>query len=215
MREPKKIRVMLVDDHAVVRSGLSAFLIINKDLELVGEAESGEEAIRKVPQLNPDVVLMDLKMPGMGGVAAIRTLHQEHPGLRIIALTSYVDEGLVQGALQAGANGYLMKNVSAAELANAIRSADVGRMTLSPEATEALISAATHPVIPGEDLTDRERDVLKLLIKGLSNAEIAEQLIISTSTVKYHIGNIYSKLGVDSRVAAVSLAIQRQLVKVD
>ena len=159
MREPKTIRVMLVDDHAVVRSGLSAFLIINKDLELVGEAESGEEAIRKVPQLKPDVVLMDLKMPGMGGVAAIRALHQDHPELRIIALTSYVDEGLVQGALQAGANGYLMKNVSAAELANAIRSADVGRMTLSPEATEALISAATHPVIPGEDLTDRERDV--------------------------------------------------------
>lgn len=215
MREPKTIRVLLVDDHAVVRSGLSAFLTINKDLELVGEAESGEEAIRKVPQLKPDVVLMDLKMPGMGGVAAIRALHQDHPELRIIALTSYVDEGLVQGALQAGANGYLMKNVSAAELANAIRSADVGRMTLSPEATEALISAATHPVIPGEDLTDRERDVLKLLIKGLSNAEIAEQLIISTSTVKYHIGNIYSKLGVDSRVAAVSLAIQRQLVKVD
>ena len=215
MREPKKIRVMLVDDHAVVRSGLGAFLLVNKDLDLVGEAESGEEAIRKVPQLNPDVVLMDLKMPGMGGVAAIRALHQDHPQLRIIALTSYVDEGLVQGALQAGANGYLMKNVSATELANAIRSADVGRMTLSPEATEALISAATHPVIPGEDLTERERDVLKLLIKGLSNAEIAEQLIISTSTVKYHIGNIYSKLGVDSRVAAVSLAIQRQLVKVD
>jgi NarL family two-component system response regulator LiaR len=215
MREPKKIRVMLVDDHAVVRSGLGAFLMVNKDLELVGEAESGEEAIRKVPQLKPDVLLMDLKMPGMGGVAAIRALHQDHPQLRIIALTSYVDEGLVQGALQAGANGYLMKNVSATELANAIRSADVGRMTLSPEATEALISAATHPVIPGEDLTDRERDVLKLLIKGLSNAEIAEDLIISTSTVKYHIGNIYSKLGVDSRVAAVSLAIQRQLVKVD
>lgn len=215
MKEPKKIRVMLVDDHAVVRSGLGAFLMVNKDLELVGEAESGEEAIRKVPQLKPDVVLMDLKMPGMGGVAAIRALHQEHPLLRIIALTSYVDEGLVQGALQAGANGYLMKNVSAVELANAIRSADVGRMTLSPEATEALISAATHPVIPGEDLTERERDVLGLLIKGLSNAEIAEQLIISTSTVKYHIGNIYSKLGVDSRVAAVSLAIQRQLVKVE
>jgi len=215
MREPKKIRVMLVDDHAVVRSGLGAFLMVNRDLDLVGEAESGEEAIRKVPQLKPDVVLMDLKMPGMGGVAAIRALHQELPELRIIALTSYVDEGLVQGALQAGANGYLMKNVSAVELANAIRSADVGRMTLSPEATEALISAATHPVIPGEDLTERERDVLKLLIKGLSNAEIAEQLIISTSTVKYHIGNIYSKLGVDSRVAAVSLAIQRQLVKVD
>ncbi len=213
MKEQKKIRVMIVDDHAVVRSGLSAFLMVNLDLELVGEAESGEDALQKAPRLQPDVILMDLKMPGMGGVAAIRALHQDNPELKIIALTSYSDEGLVQGALQAGANGYIMKNVSAQELSNAIRSAKVGRMTLSPEATEVLINAATHPVIPGDDLTERERDVLKLLVKGLSNQEIAEQLIISPSTVKYHIGNIYSKLGVDNRVSAVSLAIKRELVK--
>ena len=213
MKELKKIRVMIVDDHAVVRSGLSAFLMVNMDLELVGEAESGEDALQKAPRLQPDVILMDLKMPGMGGVAAIRALHQDNPELKIIALTSYSDEGLVQGALQAGANGYIMKNVSAQELSNAIRSAKVGRMTLSPEATEVLINAATHPVIPGDDLTERERDVLKLLVKGLSNQEIAEQLIISPSTVKYHIGNIYSKLGVDNRVSAVSLAIKRELVK--
>jgi len=213
MKEQKKIRVMIVDDHAVVRSGLSAFLMVNLDMELIGEAESGEDALQKVPRLQPDVILMDLKMPGMGGVAAIRALHQDNPELKIIALTSYSDEGLVQGALQAGANGYIMKNVSAQELSNAIRSAKVGRMTLSPEATEVLINAATHPVIPGDDLTERERDVLKLLIKGLSNQEIAEQLIISPSTVKYHIGNIYSKLGVDNRVSAVSLAIKRELVK--
>jgi NarL family two-component system response regulator LiaR len=213
MKEQKKIRVMIVDDHAVVRSGLSAFLMVNMDLELVGEAESGEDALQKAPRLQPDVILMDLKMPGMGGVAAIRALHQDNPELKIIALTSYSDEGLVQGALQAGANGYIMKNVSAQELSNAIRSAKVGRMTLSPEATEVLINAATHPVIPGDDLTERERDVLKLLVKGLSNQEIAEQLIISPSTVKYHIGNIYSKLGVDNRVSAVSLAIKRELVK--
>jgi len=213
MKEQKKIRVMIVDDHAVVRSGLSAFLMVNLDMELIGEAESGEDALQKVPRLQPDVILMDLKMPGMGGVAAIRALHQDNPELKIIALTSYSDEGLVQGALQAGANGYIMKNVSAQELSNAIRSAKVGRMTLSPEATDVLINAATHPVIPGDDLTERERDVLKLLIKGLSNQEIAEQLIISPSTVKYHIGNIYSKLGVDNRVSAVSLAIKRELVK--
>ena len=213
MKEQKKIRVMIVDDHAVVRSGLSAFLMVNMDLELVGEAESGEDALQKAPRLQPDVILMDLKMPGMGGVAAIRALHQDNPELKIIALTSYSDEGLVQGALQAGANGYIMKNVSAQELSNAIRSAKVGRMTLSPEATEVLINAVTHPVIPGDDLTERERDVLKLLVKGLSNQEIAEQLIISPSTVKYHIGNIYSKLGVDNRVSAVSLAIKRELVK--
>ncbi len=208
----KTIRVMLVDDHAVVRSGLGAFLLVNKDMNLVGEAESGEDALEKVSLLSPDVVLMDLKMPGMGGVAAIRALRQKYPEIKIIALTSYADEGLVQGALQAGAIGYLMKNVQAFELANAIRSAAVGRLTLSPEATEVLVQSATQPVIPGHDLTERERDVLKLMVAGLQNAEIAQQLIISPSTVKYHIGNIYSKLGVDSRVAAVSLAIQRQLV---
>ncbi|MAT41497.1 MAG: DNA-binding response regulator [Anaerolineaceae bacterium] len=208
----KTIRVMLVDDHAVVRSGLGAFLLVNKDMNLVGEAESGEDAIEKTSLLNPDVILMDLKMPGMGGVAAIRAIRQKYPEIRIIALTSYADEGLVQGALQAGAIGYLMKNVQAFELANAIRSVAVGRLTLSPEATEVLVQSATQPVIPGHDLTERERDVLKLMVDGKQNAEIAQELIISPSTVKYHIGNIYSKLGVDSRVAAVSLAIQRQLV---
>jgi NarL family two-component system response regulator LiaR len=212
MKAEKKIRVMIVDDHSVVRSGLSAFLMVVNDLELVGEASSGEEALTKAHELQPDVILMDLKMPGMGGVAAIRALRHEEPKIKIIALTSYIDDGLVQGALQAGANGYLMKNVQADELANAIRSAAVGRMTLSPEASKALSESSEFPVFPAEDLTDRERDVLKLLIEGMSNNEIAERLIISPSTVKYHIGNIYTKLGVDSRAAAVSIAIQRQLV---
>lgn len=212
MKAEKKIRVMIVDDHSVVRSGLSAFLMVINDLELVGEAGSGEEALKKAHELQPDVILMDLKMPGMGGVAAIRALRHEEPKIKIIALTSYIDDGLVQGALQAGANGYLMKNVQADELANAIRSAAVGRMALSPEASKALSDSSEFPVIPAEDLTDRERDVLRLLIEGMSNNEIAERLIISPSTVKYHIGNIYTKLGVDSRAAAVSIAIQRQLV---
>ncbi len=212
MKADKKIRVMIVDDHSVVRSGLGAFLMVNDDLELVGEASSGEEALGKASELQPDVILMDLKMPGMGGVAAIRALKREEPKIRIIALTSYIDDSLVQGALQAGANGYVMKNVQADDLANAIRSAAVGRMTLSPEASKALSEASDYPIIPAEDLTDRERDVLKLLIDGLSNNEIAEKLIISASTVKYHIGNIYTKLGVDNRAAAVSIAIQRQLI---
>jgi NarL family two-component system response regulator LiaR len=212
MKINKRIRVMIVDDHSVVRSGLGAFLMAVNDLELVGEASSGEEALKKAPELQPDVILMDLKMPGMGGVAAIRALRHDEPKIKIIALTSYIDDGLVQGALQAGANGYLMKNVQADELANAIRSAAVGRMALSPEASKALSESSEFPVIPAEDLADRERDVLRLLIEGMSNNEIAERLIISPSTVKYHIGNIYTKLGVDSRAAAVSIAIQRQLV---
>ena len=151
-------------------------------------------------------------MQGMGGVAAIRTIKHKEPKIRIIALTSYIDDGLVQGALQAGANGYLMKNVQAEEMANAIRSAAVGRLTLSPEVSEALSDTNDFQMYPAEDLTERERDVLKLLIDGRSNNEIADRLIISPSTVKYHIGNIYTKLGVDSRVAAVSIAIQRQLI---
>ena len=212
MKTEKKIRVMIVDDHSVVRSGLGAFFMAIDDLELVGEACSGEEAVEKASELNPDVILMDLKMEGIGGVAAIRTIKHNEPNIRIIALTSYIDDGLVQGALQAGANGYLMKNVQAEEMANAIRSAAVGRLTLSPEVSEALSDANDFQIFPAEDLTERERDVLKLLIDGLSNNEIADRLIISPSTVKYHIGNIYTKLGVDSRVAAVSIAIQRQLI---
>lgn len=212
MKVDKKIKVMIVDDHSVVRSGLGAFLMAIDDLELVSEASSGEEAVQKASEVKPDVILMDLKMQGMGGVAAIRTIKHNEPKIKIIALTSYIDDGLVQGALQAGANGYLMKNVQADEMANAIRSAAVGRLTLSPEASEALSESSGYPMFPAEDLTDRERDVLKLLTEGLSNNEIAERLIISPSTVKYHIGNIYTKLGVDSRVAAVSKAIQRQLI---
>ncbi len=206
------IRVMIVDDHAVVRGGLSKFLQVHKDLELVGEAENGKEAIRLAEQLHPDVVLMDLKMPEMDGVAATRELRQRQPTTRVIVLTSFAEDNMVQGALQAGATGYLLKNVSVSELANAIRAAHAGRMTLSSEATEALVHAAAHPIVPADELTEREREVLALMVDGLSNQEIADRLFLSLGTVKFHAGNIYSKLGVDSRVAAVTMAIQRRLV---
>jgi NarL family two-component system response regulator LiaR len=212
MSEGKPIRVMLVDDHAVVRGGISKFLTVYKDLELVGEAESGEEAVRLAQRLQPDVVLMDLKMPGMDGVSATRQVREKSPGTRVIVLTSFAEDNMVQGALQAGATGYLLKNVTAADLANAIRAAHAGRMTLSSEATEALVHAATQPVVRGDELTEREREVLGLMVEGLSNQEIAERLFLSVGTVKFHIGNIYSKLGVDNRVSAVTLAMQRKLV---
>jgi NarL family two-component system response regulator LiaR len=212
MPETKPIRVMLVDDHAVVRSGLSAFLMVYPDLELVGEAEGGEEAVARAALLQPDVILMDLVMPGMDGVAATRAIRQKYPHIQIVALTSYKDDNLVQGALQAGAIGYLLKNVSATELASAIRSAHARRMTLSSEAAQALVQSASQTVPASDDLTERERDVLRLMVDGLSNAEIAERLVVSPSTVKFHVGNIFTKLGVDNRVAAVSLALQRKLV---
>ncbi len=212
MSEQKVIRVLIVDDHAVVRGGLSKFLQVHKDLELVGEAENGKEAIRLAEQLRPDVVLMDLKMPEMDGVAATRELRQRHPNTRVLVLTSFAEDNMVQGALQAGATGYLLKNVSVSELATAIRAAHAGRMTLSSEATEALVHAAAHPIVPADELTEREREVLALMVDGLSNQEIADRLFLSLGTVKFHAGNIYSKLGVDSRVAAVTMAIQRRLV---
>lgn len=206
-----KIRIMLVDDHAVVRSGLSAFLSVNPDLELVGEAENGEQAVVRANALKPDVILMDLMMPVMDGVAATMAIKKQNPAIQIIALTSFQEDELVQSALRAGAVGYLMKNVTARELAAAIKSARDGRMTLSPEAAQALVSASQQAE-ETEVLTDREREVLRLMVDGLNNAEIAERLVVSLSTVKYHISNILMKLGVDNRVAAVTMALQKKLV---
>ena len=206
-----KIRVMLVDDHAVVRSGLSAFLSVNPDLELVGEAENGQQAVARAGLLQPDVILMDLMMPVMDGIAATQAIKRQHPAIQIVALTSFQEDELVQNALRAGAIGYLMKNVTARELAAAIRSATAGKMTLSSEAAQALVRANQQAQEP-ESLTEREREVLKLMVEGLNNAEIAERLVVSLSTIKYHISNILGKLGVDNRVSAVTLAIQRKLV---
>src|SRR5512133_389181 len=206
-----KIRIMLVDDHAVVRSVLGAFLSVNPDLELVGEAENGEQAVVRANILKPDVILMDLMMPVMDGVAATQAIKKQNPQIQIVALTSFQEDELVQNALKAGAVGYLMKNVTARELAAAIKAAKDGKMTLSPEAAQALVRA-NQQAEETETLTEREIEVLKLMVDGLNNAEIAERLVISLSTVKYHISNILMKLGVDNRVSAVSLALQRKLV---
>jgi len=202
---------MLVDDHAVVRSGLGAFLSVMPDLKLVGEAENGEEALVRCGLLKPDVILMDLIMPGTDGVTAIRLIHEKYPGVHVIALTSFQEDTLIQSALEAGATGYLMKNISARELAIAIRSAAQGKMTLSPEAAEALVHARAQAK-ETDHLTEREQEVLRLMVEGLNNAQIAERLVVSLSTVKYHIGNILMKLRVDNRVAAVTVAMHNKLI---
>ena len=214
MTDAKPIRVLLVDDHAVVRSGLGAFLLAFDDLELAGEASNGERAIALCRQAQPDVVLMDLVMPGMDGATATRQIRQQYPHIQVIALTSFKEQELVQGALQAGAIGYLLKDISAADLANAIRSAVVGKPTLAPEAAQALIQAARAPLEkPGADLSEREREVLSLMVQGLSNQQIAENLIISLSTAKFHVSSILAKLSAASRTEAVSIALHNHLVK--
>ena len=207
-----KIRVMLVDDHAVVRSGLSAFLSANPDLELVGEAENGQQAVVRAGLFQPDVILMDLMMPVMDGITAMERIHADHPEIQIIALTTFKEDHLVQGALQAGAISYLLKNVSIDELSAAIRKAYEGKSVLAPEATQVLISAATRPPAPGHDLTEREREVLRLLVEGLSNQEISDRLVISQSTVKNHVSSVLSKLDAANRAEAVALALKNQLV---
>lgn len=207
-----RIRVLVVDDQALVRSGLRNFLLAFDDLELVSEAASGEEAVQLCAQFKPDVVLMDLMMPGMNGAAATRVICERWSQMRVIALTNFQDAELVQGALKAGATGYLLKNVSAVELAGAIRAAYAGQPTLAPEATQVLIDAANHPPEVGRDLTPREREVLALMAEGLSNPEIAKQLVIGLSTVKFHVSSILSKLGVTGRAEAIALAWQHDLV---
>lgn len=209
---PERIRVMIVDDHAVVRSGLVTFLQAFEDFELVGEAGDGAEALRLCAQAAPDVVLMDLLMPEMDGIAATRAIREHHPSAQVIALTSFQDQDRVKAALDAGALGYLLKNVTADDLARAIRSARAGRPTLAPEATQALIHAARRPPAPGHDLTPREREVLALMVRGLNNAEIAKRLVVNRSTAKFHVSNILAKLGVASRTEAVALALTHHLV---
>ena len=212
MTDRKRIRLMIVDDHAVVRSGLSAFLLAYEDLKLVGEARDGEEGVRLCLQIQPDVVLMDLVMPVMDGITATKAIKERCPNTQVVALTSFGEEERVQAVLRAGAIGYLLKNVSAQELVTAIRNAAAGRPTLSSEAARALIHASTGPESPGLDLTEREREVLALMVKGLNNSRIAEQLVVSLSTTKFHVSNILTKLGVTSRAEAVALAVRNRIV---
>lgn len=212
MSQKTVIRVMIVDDHALVRSGLEAFLMVQEDLELVAQAKSGQQAIALCKDVQPDVILMDLLMPGMSGMEAISQIKQQFPHIQCIALTSYKEEELVQGALKAGAIGYLLKDVSSEDLAGAIRSAYAGRPALSPEAAQALIQISTKGPAVDAELTDREREILGLMVEGLNNPEIADRLVISRGTVKFHVSSILSKLGVTSRTEAVSLTLQNHLV---
>ena len=212
MAQQKPIQVMIVDDHPMVRDGLKVFLSVSPGMECSGEASSGEEALDLCGAVKPDVVLMDLLMPGMGGVAAIQAIRQRLPQVRIIALTSFAEPDLVQQAIRAGAVGYLLKNMTMGDLAEAIRAAYAGRSVMAPEATAAMMQALSQPAGEIIDLTERERQILSLMVDGLSNQEIAYRLVISESTARFHVSNVLMKLGVNNRTAAVRTAIQLKLL---
>lgn len=207
------IRVMIVDDHTMVRRGLATMLKVFEDLQLVGEAESGEAAIQRCAEVTPNVILMDLSLPGMDGAAATRAIRQQFPQVKVIVLTSFKEGDRIKNALEAGAIGYLLKDVSADELAQAIRSAHAGRATLSPEAAQALVETANQSPSLGLDLTERELEVLALMVEGLNNTQIAGKLTVSSSTIKSHVSNILSKFGVASRTEAVTLALRSGIVR--
>jgi NarL family two-component system response regulator LiaR len=206
-----RIRVLVVDDHKVVRKGLHTFIAVNDDIELIGEAGNGEEAIEQVAALDPDVVLMDLKMPVMDGPTAIGRIRVDHPDVQVVALTSFDDESTAQRALEAGAIGFLFKDAEEDELISAIRLAAKGRGVVAPEAVRALIDRASDDY--QLHLTDREREILSMLARGLTNPQIAERLMISVSTVNFHVHNILDKLGAKTRTEAVTIAVREGLIE--
>lgn len=208
------IRIMIVDDHAIVRNGLSAFINAFSQFELVGEASNGRDAVMACETIKPDVILMDLIMPIMDGVAATHQIKQRHPATAIIVLTSSLEEQLVADAIAAGAAGYLLKNGGIEEMASAIKAVYSGDPYFSPQVSHLLMKAITERQKPGlgQDLTERESDVLLLITKGYTNRQIAIDLAIAPATVKFHVGNILSKLNVSSRTEAVVKALQYNLV---
>lgn len=205
------IRILIADDHTVVRQGLRMFLNLDPELDVVGEAADGKQALELARELLPDVVLMDLLMPGMGGVEATAAIRREMPDVEVIALTSVLEDNSVIGAIHAGAIGYLLKDTEADELIRAIKAAAQGQVQLSPKAAARLVREVRAPESP-EALTERETEVLRLLATGFSNKEIALKLTIGEKTVKTHVSNILSKLGVASRTQAALHAVRIGLV---
>jgi NarL family two-component system response regulator LiaR len=215
MMHDGRVRVLIVDDHAVVRTGLRTVISLHDGVEVVGEAVNGREAVELCGESLPDVVLMDMKMPVVDGPTAIARIRSQYPGVNIVALTSFDDDTLARRALEAGAIGYLMKDASEEDLITAIRLAADGRGVVAPSAMNALIAGASEDEHPGyrPALTDREEEVLRLVARGLTNPQIANRLVISVSTVNFHVHNLLDKLGAKTRTEAVSIAVREGLVE--
>jgi NarL family two-component system response regulator LiaR len=211
MTETNPIRVMIVDDHLMVRDGLKVFLSVYDDLEVVAEAADGEQAVALCSQVEPDVILMDVVMPNVDGPTATARVRESFPHVQVIALTTFLEEDLVQRAIKSGASGYLLKDVDPEKLARAIRAAYRGRPTIDSAAAQLLVQATGKPPRLGRDLTPREREVLSLLVAGMTNKEIAEELTLSPGTVRLHVSNILSKLMASNRTEAATLALQHKL----
>ena len=214
MGDDEIIRVLSVDDHEILRGGIRYLLLAVDNVELVGEASSGAEALQLCEKLHPHVVLMDMRMPGMDGVEATLQIRERHPEIQVLVLSSFEEDEIIQRAMQAGAIGYLQKGISVDELAAAIRSAHAGKPTLSPEAFAVLVKgSAPQPQKPSFDLSEREQEVLKMLVQGLSNNKIAKCLVITEATVKFHISNIFKKFNASNRTEAAAIAVQQGLVR--
>lgn len=213
MINQEKIHIVIADDHSMVRKGLVALLTEFEDFQISGEAQDGEAAVKICDEQCPDVVLMDMVMPRMDGITASASIRQSCPDTQIIMLTSFADEKQIHSALKAGAISYLLKDVSGNRLADAIRRAHAGEPTLSPDVAQALIKISTRPPEPGHDLTEREREVLGLMMKGLNNRDISAQLDISHSTVKNHVSSVLGKLGAISRAQAVAIAFEHRILE--
>ena len=214
MSAPERIRVLLVDDHAVVRRGLRGFLELLDDIEIVGEAENGRLAVDAARSLRPDVVLMDLLMPVLDGIAATAQLREEQPDLQVVALTSFVEEDRVTAAIEAGASGFLLKDAEADEVAAAIRAAHRGEVRFDPAVARILarrVAQSRTPTAPAPALTDREREVLGLIARGLGNQAIADQLGITERTARTHVSNILGKLDLSSRTQAALWAVEHRI----
>lgn len=213
MKGEETIRVICVDDHELVRQGIRFSLLSVDDIELVGDASDGQSALQLCDELSPDIVLMDMRIRGeMDGIAITQVIRERYPDIQVLVLSSFHDRQLVKGAINAGAIGYLVKGGSIQDMQEAIRNAHAERPALAPEAMEALVQHRKSKSLLPEDLTEREIEVLTLMVEGLSNAQIGEQLFLSVAAVKYHVSNILSKLGAANRTEAAALAREHKLV---